>query len=206
MLDFLFKVILSSFFGAAIGFQRELKDRPAGLRTHTLVALASCVFTVASVQAISGGDPSRIASNVAVGIGFIGAGTIIKQGNLIIGLTTAASLWMVAAIGVLTGAGYYYHALISTLVGLFVLVIFKEVEEMVGKKRIFEFKLVVFSSEAELKVPEIEKELQTERLEFLREDGKIVISGLIRFKDGEEIEKKIKRLQEIGEIYYQKWQ
>ena len=115
----------------AIGLERELRERAAGLRTHMLVGVGSALFTVVSAYAWEGFlfdrsqgvilDPTRIAAQIVTGIGFLGAGAIIRQGFAVRGLTTAAGLWVVAAIGMAAGAGYYSAALITTaivLVGL----------------------------------------------------------------------------------------
>jgi len=207
MESFLIRTFLASVFGAAIGFQRELKDRPAGLRTHTLVALASCIFTIASLEAFEGGDPSRIASNVAVGIGFIGAGTIIKQGNIIIGLTTAASLWTVAAIGVLVGAGFHLMAAAATLMALVVLVLLKEVEERVGRKKQLDFEIKMQSDRTEqLQEAFGRTGFIFEYLETRKEDGYLSVRGCFRFRSQLEKEKLIKILGDFGEIIYLKWQ
>lgn len=203
--DFLLKLALSSLFGAAIGLQRELKDRPAGLRTHTLVSLTSCLFTIISLYVIKEGDPTRIVSNIAVGIGFIGAGTIIKQGNIIIGLTTAASLWAVAAIGILVAAGNYKLALLSTLAALLVLILFKEVEERIGKKRVFEFSLKTFKNAVLPKPAQLQKNVFFEQLEFLKDGEDVFVRGRVRFRHDEEVELVLKEIEQYGEIVYQKW-
>ncbi len=109
--------------GGLLGLEREWHQRPAGLRTHILVAVASALFTVISAAAAEGGgDASRIAAGVVTGIGFIGAGTIMRHGNVVRGLTTAASLWMAAAIGVACGLAWYPAAIFATVIGLFTLV------------------------------------------------------------------------------------
>ena len=110
--------------GGLIGVERELREREAGLRTHLLVAVGSALFTIvsaygfheflASGQAVVRADPTRIAAQIVTGIGFLGAGAIIRQGLSVRGLTTAATLWVVAAIGMATGAGYYSGAVITT--------------------------------------------------------------------------------------------
>jgi len=116
--------VLAAAFGGAIGIERELREREAGLRTHLLVSVGSALFTIASAYGfrdflVSGGalvrtDPTRIAAQIVTGIGFLGAGAIIRQGLSVRGLTTAATLWVVAAIGLTTGAGYYSAAAITT--------------------------------------------------------------------------------------------
>ena len=113
-LEYVLRLILALGLGAILGFERERVDKPAGLRTHILVSLGSCLFTILSLTAFPGSDPARIASYVVVGIGFIGAGTIIQTRERIIGITTAASLWIVASIGMATGAGLYLLAITTT--------------------------------------------------------------------------------------------
>jgi len=120
----LLRLALAALLGAAIGIEREISEHEAGLRTHMIVSLGSCLFTLASAYGfrdflVGGGaavraDPTRIAAQIVTGIGFLGAGAIIRQGMSVRGLTTAATLWVVAAIGLTTGAGYYSAALITT--------------------------------------------------------------------------------------------
>lgn len=204
MMDFVIKLAISSLLGSAIGIQRELKDRPAGLRTHALVALASCLYTFISLNAARGGDPTRVISNVAVGIGFIGAGTIIKQGNIIIGLTTASSLWAVAAIGIFVGASMYYHALAATLAALTILVVFKEVEERFGKKRVVEYKLRL-SPDASENLFLLQKELCADEIEIVYEKNSKCVHGISRVRSQEEAERIVKAAREYGELIYQRW-
>ena len=124
------RLALAAALGAVLGFERELREREAGLRTHLLVSLGSALFTIVSAYgfrefATAGGfsrvDPTRIAAQIVTGIGFLGAGAIIRQGLSIRGLTSAATLWVVAAIGLAAGAGYYSGALITTAVALLAL-------------------------------------------------------------------------------------
>jgi putative Mg2+ transporter-C (MgtC) family protein len=126
--EVLLRVVLAGILGGAIGAEREIREREAGLRTHMLVSIGAALFTLVSAYGFSDFnfsarsgityDPTRIAAQVVTGIGFLGAGAIIRQGLSIRGLTTAASLWVVAAIGLATGAGYYSAALITTVVVL----------------------------------------------------------------------------------------
>ena len=126
--EVLLRVVLAGVFGGAIGAEREIREREAGLRTHMLVSIGAALFTLVSAYGFSDFhfsnrsgityDPTRIAAQVVTGIGFLGAGAIIRQGLSVRGLTTAASLWVVAAIGLATGAGYYSAALITTVVVL----------------------------------------------------------------------------------------
>ena len=125
----LLRVVVAAGLGGVVGLERELRDREAGFRTHLLVSVGSCLFTLVSAYGfheflVGGGnivrtDPTRIAAQIVTGVGFLGAGAIIRQGFSVRGLTTAATLWVVAAIGMASGAGYYSAAVITTALVLF---------------------------------------------------------------------------------------
>lgn len=125
-LDFILRLFVASLLGGLIGLEREYREKAAGLRTHFLVALGSALFMIVSAYGFDGVltdshmrlDVSRIAAQVVSGIGFIGAGTIIFQKNAIHGLTTAAGVWVTAAIGLACGAGMYLLALVASLLVL----------------------------------------------------------------------------------------
>ena len=129
--DVVVRLAVAAGLGAAVGFERELRDREAGMRTHLLVALGSCLFTLvsaygfheflASGDAVVRADPARIAAQIVTGIGFLGAGAIIREGLSVRGLTTAGSLWVVAAIGMAVGAGFYWAGAVTTALTLFAL-------------------------------------------------------------------------------------
>ena len=120
-----FRLVVAAALGGAVGIERELRDREAGLRTHLLVSSGSALFTLVSAYGFhdfltqSGSlvqtDPTRIAAQIVTGIGFLGAGAISREGLSIRGLTTAATLWVVAAIGMACGAGYYAAAITATV-------------------------------------------------------------------------------------------
>ena len=124
--DVLARLGAAAGLGMAIGIERELRDREAGLRTHVLVSVGSALFTIVSAYGFhdllaNGGpviraDPTRIAAQIVTGIGFLGAGAIIREGLSVRGLTTAATLWGVAAIGMASGAGYYSAAVFGTVI------------------------------------------------------------------------------------------
>ncbi len=116
-LDLLVRLLLAAVLGAAIGLERERRDHPAGMRTHLLVSVGSATFTVLSMHAFaSGADSSRVAAQIVSGIGFLGAGAILKYGATVRGLTTAASLWAVAAVGMAAGAGAWSIAIAATVI------------------------------------------------------------------------------------------
>ncbi len=133
-IELIMRIVLAGALGALIGVERERIDRPAGLRTHMLVSLGAAQFTILSFHAFPGSDPSRIASVVVVGIGFIGAGTIIQSRNRIIGVTTAASLWVVASIGMAVGIGFYLAAIVVTILSFLTLRL-KLIEDRLHKDR-----------------------------------------------------------------------
>jgi putative Mg2+ transporter-C (MgtC) family protein len=119
------RLLLASALGAAIGYQRERSNKPAGLRTHVLIAAGAALFTIASTYAFgTGADPGRVAAGVVAGIGFIGAGSIIRrEGGIVEGLTTAATIWAVAAVGLAAGAGLYIASVVTTAVIIIVLLL-----------------------------------------------------------------------------------
>lgn len=117
-LDFAARLVVAAILGAVVGAEREIHGHPAGIRTHMLVALGSGVFTVLSIHGFGQGpgtgiDPTRIAAQIVSGIGFLGAGAILKDGIVIRGLTTAASLWATAAVGMAAGAGEYVIGIVA---------------------------------------------------------------------------------------------
>jgi putative Mg2+ transporter-C (MgtC) family protein len=121
--DALLRVAVAAALAGAIGLERELDEKAAGLRTHMLVSIGSALFTLVGAYGFSefpgnSVDPSRIAAQIVTGVGFLGAGVIFRQGFTIRGLTTAASLWLVAAIGMAAGAGFWKGAVIATVAGV----------------------------------------------------------------------------------------
>ncbi|MDK2784257.1 MAG: putative Mg2+ transporter-C (MgtC) family protein [Bacillota bacterium] len=120
--------------GGAVGLERESAQRPAGFRTHTLVSVGAALVMVLS-ESIAGADPARLAAQVVSGIGFLGAGTILREGPTVRGLTTAASLWVVAAIGLACGAGFFEGAGLAAALVMIALVPLVRLERWVGGKR-----------------------------------------------------------------------
>lgn len=138
-IDVIGRLFLASLLGGLIGLERELHGRPAGFRTHLLVSLGSCLFVTTSIEFYRiygnfsgvgpvGVDPARVAAQVVTGIGFLGAGAIIREGSSIRGLTTAACLWIAAAIGLSCGAGLVIVPLVVTTISLATLLLLKRVE------------------------------------------------------------------------------
>lgn len=135
-LDLTVRLVVALLLGAAIGWERELQRMPAGFRTHALVSLGSAIFTVLSAYAFTGpgSDPTRIAAQIVSGIGFLGGGAILHYGGTVRGLTTAASLWSVAAVGMAAGAGLFVVAGISAVLVIIGLEVFQRVERMIKRR------------------------------------------------------------------------
>jgi putative Mg2+ transporter-C (MgtC) family protein len=135
-IDLALRLALGLALGAIIGFERESHGQPAGFRTHSLVATGSALFTIVSAYGFSGdlADPTRVAAQIVTGIGFIGAGTILQYRGQIRGLTTAASLWCVAAVGMAAGAGMLVISLVATALVVVILTILDRVEDFARRR------------------------------------------------------------------------
>jgi putative Mg2+ transporter-C (MgtC) family protein len=132
------RLLVAATLGALVGLEREIHEHPAGMRTHLLVSLGSAGFTVLSIVAFPapGADPARIAAQIVSGVGFLGAGAILKEGATIRGLTTAASLWAVAAVGMAAGAGAWVLAVTLTAIAIISLWPLRLVtERVIGRDR-----------------------------------------------------------------------
>jgi putative Mg2+ transporter-C (MgtC) family protein len=122
-IEMILRLLLATALGATIGYQRERANKPAGLRTHTLICVGAALFTIASIYGFGEADPARIAAGIVAGIGFLGAGAIIRTREHLVGLTTAATIWSVAAIGLAAGAGLYIISAITTAVVMVILLL-----------------------------------------------------------------------------------
>jgi len=131
------RLLLAAGIGAMLGLEREWRMKPAGLRTNILIAVGSALFTLMShdlVAAIPGADPSRIAAQIVTGIGFLGAGAILRTDSSVQGLTTAATVWVNAALGVTVGGGEYHLAAIGTVVTLAALLLLHPIEVALDRR------------------------------------------------------------------------
>jgi len=128
------RLLVALILGAVVGLERERQERAAGLRTVTMVSLGSCLFTIVGAYGFANTDPSRVAAQIVTGIGFLGAGTIFLRKDLVRGLTTAATIWAVAAIGMAAGTSQYFIALFTTLLILSVLMVLKPIEKRFFKR------------------------------------------------------------------------
>ncbi len=151
-LDILIRILVSIILGSLIGFEREITNKSAGLRTQIMVCLGSCIFTILSIYGFSTavtlyplGDPARVAAQIITGIGFIGAGTVLRQGLTVTGLTTASTLWIVAAIGMACGCGKISIAVISTVLAVAILVLIRIFEVKIMPKNLKHMRKVKLS-------------------------------------------------------------
>lgn len=147
-MEIVIRILLSAILGGLIGIEREVHNRPAGLRTHVLVTVGSSLIMLISIDGFNSlgpdriGDPARLAAQVVSGIGFLGAGTIMRTGNTINGLTTAASLWVSAGIGLGIGAGYYLGSVVTGGIVLLTLMSLRSLERKVLKRKYTKFEIV----------------------------------------------------------------
>ncbi|MGC1244017.1 MAG: MgtC/SapB family protein [Chryseosolibacter sp.] len=129
------KLGLALLIGTVVGAEREYKNKSAGLRTLILICLGSTLFTIISSRMGAAGETDRIASNIVTGIGFLGAGAIMREGLTVSGLTTASTIWVTAALGMAVGAGEYYLAILTTAIVMVVLTLFGFIQPMLERYR-----------------------------------------------------------------------
>ena len=133
------RLVLAMLLSGLIGFEREVRQRSAGLRTHILVALGSCLIMLTSLHIfdiyknIATLDPARIAAGVITGVGFLGAGAIIRSGETVKGLTTAATVWLAAGIGLGIGCGFYFASFIAAVLAIAVLYFLRHLEKIINR-------------------------------------------------------------------------
>ncbi|MBE3597945.1 MAG: MgtC/SapB family protein [Limnochordaceae bacterium] len=156
-IELVIRLVLAGLLGAIIGLERESHRRPAGFRTHTLVSLGSALVMLVSAYGLAPQgssfwpyDPTRIAAQVVSGIGFLGAGTILREGPTVRGLTTAASLWVVAGIGLAAGSGFYLGAVMTTALAVVVLIWLSRVERQILSSKESVLALVVSDQPGQL--------------------------------------------------------
>jgi putative Mg2+ transporter-C (MgtC) family protein len=173
------RLVGAALLGGAVGLERETRDQPAGFRTHILVALGSCLFTLISAYGFGAVladdpqarfDPTRIAAQIVTGIGFLGAGAILRAGMSVRGLTTAASLWVVAAIGLAVGAGAYVLAAATTAVTLLALLVLRPLRARLvrGRKQEREEFIIEAGPDLELDVLVARVKSAADRIEHIR--------------------------------------
>lgn len=184
-LELLLQLVLAVLLGGVIGLERELKGKPAGLRTNILICIGATLFTVLSYRmAHEHGDPGRVAAQILTGVGFIGAGTILHMRGAVTGLTSAATIWVVAAIGMALGSSAYVEALGTTVVVIVVLAGLERVEDLVARQAVSS-RLIVHARPEHNAVEEIESlvratGLGVERSASRRENVDLVVELEVR--------------------------
>ena len=136
-LELIQRLLTAAFLGSILGFERELRHKSAGLRTNILIAIGSALFTLMSYEIAAetvGADPGRLAAQIVTGIGFLGAGAIMRTNAGVQGLTTAATVWVNAAVGVAAGGGEYHLAYIATAITVAVLLVLQPLETMIDRR------------------------------------------------------------------------
>jgi len=129
------RLLLALVCSAVIGYERETAQKAAGFRTHILVGVGAAIFTIVSIIGFEGGDESRVAAQIVTGVGFLGAGAIFKEGATVRGLTTAAGLWVVAAVGMAAGSGSYTVAITGTVIVVAVLILFYRADAILARRK-----------------------------------------------------------------------
>jgi putative Mg2+ transporter-C (MgtC) family protein len=213
--DLLLRLTISFLLGGVIGIEREIHGRSAGLRTHMLVALGSALFTILSfeipkVLGATNSDPTRIAAQVLTGIGFLGAGTILQGRGSVHGLTTAASIWLVAAIGMAVAGGFFRGALLASVLGLVVLVAFYRVEkDMLRRKGFRRIVTAEFMGESEagwIEQTMVGSSLIVSRWHLSRHDDglRLRVEGTLEPKQLEKFLETLRRRGSVKEITIEK--
>ncbi|MFV9511697.1 MgtC/SapB family protein [Tepidibacillus sp. LV47] len=225
-LHILFRLVLAGLMGGIIGLEREVNNHPAGLRTNILVSLGSALIMLLSIYGFqdyynSGDnmrlDPQRLPAQVISGIGFLGAGTILRHGFTVTGLTTAATIWVVSGIGLAIGAGFYLGGILTTLFVLISLMILAKLDTFIIKKRqLVEIRVNVIDTPG--KLAEIASIFGQRKINVKgvtmhdedKEDGEppcVSINFLVRMPKNENIHlviDTIKQIQGVKEVYYGK--
>jgi putative Mg2+ transporter-C (MgtC) family protein len=210
LLEIVLKLLLAVALGGLIGLERESSHKPAGFRTNILICIGATMMMVLSGLIFQGKEGienhfSRIAAGVITGIGFIGAGTIIQAGGIVLGLTTAATLWAVAGLGLVIGAGYYWVAIIFAAIIILTLVIFRQLEGQYLKSSIYKYSLITkYSKDILLNIKRIalHEGLKFRELNFKKEGSTSVIDFSFHATDEKEqkFNQSILGLEEILEI------
>ena len=179
--DALIRLLVAFAFGAIIGFERQYHDKPAGFTTNTLICLGSAIFSMVSLISAQyyGGDPARIAAQIVTGVGFLGAGSIIREGNKISGLTTAAGIWVVAGIGMAAGYGEFELAGFGVFCVMVLQIFLRKALNIFNSVKTYEY--ITIKCEPDMKlVEEIEDSIKKAGATILKKDlyktdGKLIM-------------------------------
>lgn len=208
--DIIIRLGIATLLGGLIGLEREFHNQPAGLRTHIIVSLGSALVMVVSIEMyrISNGvsDPARIAAQVVTGIGFLGAGAILKFGTDVKGLTTAACLWTSSAIGLSAGAGLWFPALLTTAVVVATLWILDKIEKKVIVGKTYK-RFIVTAKDVPGIIGKIERVIETYEISLkdiginkLLKENRIQITGVVKVPENIDFDKLSKEMSSLDNI------
>lgn len=206
--EILLRIGLSLVLGGVIGFERERDNQPAGLRTHMILVIGACLAMILSINmgVISGNDPARIAAQVISGIGFLGAGAILRYGFNVKGLTTATTLWTMAIVGLVLGAGYYWVAIISTVLMLIVLAVLDQIVKNHVRVNVVR-NIVVDLHDRKSVIREVRKTIQSLADKVMAysiqksvKNKHLRLEVTARFKNREKLEDLVEELSEIDGV------
>lgn len=164
-LEILIRFLLAAVWGGLVGAEREYHGKSAGFRTMIMISLGSCFFTMMSIWIGGEGNPDRIAANIVTGIGFLGAGVIFRGDNKINGITTAATIWTVAAVGMGIGAGYYFASGMASIMVLIILAILPSLEKKIDKLNQYKI-YTIYCDAATDRISYFEQTLKNHHLKF----------------------------------------
>lgn len=210
IITIVFRIFLAVVLAFAPGVERELTGKFAGLRTHILVCVGACVFTLLSIYGfkmhetvgvIGTNDPARIAAQVITGIGFIGAGTVMRNGGNVFGITTAATLWVCAAIGMSCGCGEYVIAIITSIATLIVLVSIRRLEKNFLSKRKMFYTLYEITLSASLEVcDKIQEVFESNFHKIFKLNKKLINHNELKYSAVVSTKKSLKDINELFKI------
>lgn len=210
VITIVFRIFLAVVLAFAPGVERELTGKFAGLRTHILVCVGACVFTLLSIYGfkmhetvgvIGTNDPARIAAQVITGIGFIGAGTVMRNGGNVFGITTAATLWVCAAIGMSCGCGEYVIAIITSIATLIVLVSIRRLEKNFLSKRKMFYTLYEITLSASLEVcDKIQEVFESNFHKIFKLNKKLINHNELKYSAVVSTKKSLKDINELFKI------
>lgn len=211
MFDEIFKLVLSATLGGLIGLERQIQGQKAGFRTQLILCLGSALYTITSIKFYEYygqiTDPARITAQIVVGIGFLGAGAIIKYRNYVRGLTTAATIWVVSAIGVAVGLGEYVLASITTVIALLNLMLLKKIETILPAD-LYSNIIVTTKLDSEVNIKELLKSSNLSLIEYrenyLIEEKKSEFIITIKYKNRKSLLDfidKLKSNQNVLKVY-----
>lgn len=204
------RLLLAILFGGIIGLERETANRPAGFRTHILVCMGSTIVMLVSLnlvtQFVGKADPGRIPAQVISGIGFLGAGTIITEGVTVRGLTTAASLWTTAAIGLAIGSGFYSGALLGTVLTFIILITFAEMEKYITSHRRVDYITIIIDDvpgqigKVGSKLGDMEVNIRDIKMQNMR-NSKLKLTITLQRLPGKKIGEIMEALEEVKGVH-----